>query len=87
MKRGVHYDKVYSPVSVWSSIRILLILVALEGWKTIQVYYVQAFPQTSIDKELYPKVPACFQVEYGDKYEYALKIHINIYGQKQAERV
>ena len=27
MKKGIHYDKVYSPVAGWPSIRIILILV------------------------------------------------------------
>ena len=30
MKKGIYYDKVYSPVAGWPSIRILLILVAIE---------------------------------------------------------
>ena len=37
MKKGIHYEKVYSPVAGWPSIRIILILVSLEVWKTIQV--------------------------------------------------
>ena len=57
-------------------------IVALEWWKTMQVDYVQYFLQAPIDKYLYPKVPACFQLEYGDNYEYVLKLHRNIYGQK-----
>ena len=60
---------------------------ALEVCNTIQVYYVQTFPQSPIEKDLYLKEPAVFQVEYGDKNDYALKIHRNIYGQKQDGRV
>ena len=48
IKKGVHYAKLYSQVSGWSSIRILLILVELEVCKTTQVDYVQAFPQEPI---------------------------------------
>ena len=48
MKKGINYDKVYSPVAGWPSIRIVLILVELEGWKTMQVDYVQEFPQAPI---------------------------------------
>ena len=62
MKTGINYDRVYSPVLGLISIRILFILVVLEGWKTIQVDYVQAFSQVPIEKDLYLKVPAGYQV-------------------------
>ena len=63
MNKGIHYEKVYSPVAGWPSIRIILIIVALEVWKTMQVDYVQAFPQALIEKYLYLKVLEGFQVE------------------------
>ena len=66
---------------------ILLILVELEGWKTIQVDYVQYFTHAPIDKYLYIKVSTGFQLEYADNNDYTLKIHRNIYDQKQAGRV
>ena len=62
MKKGVYYDKVFSTLAGWYSIRILLILVSLEVWMTIQVYYVQSFTHAPIDKDLYLNVPAGFQV-------------------------
>ena len=49
--------------------------------------YVQDFPQASIGKDIYLKAPAVFLVEDGDNNDYALKLHRNIYGQKQAGRV
>ena len=79
--------KVYSPVEFWTSIRILLILVAIERWNTMQVDHVQAFPRASIEKDLYLKVPADLQVENGENNDYALKLYRNIYGQKKSERV
>ena len=60
MKKWIQYEKVYSPVAGWPSIRILLILVALEGWKTMQVDYVQEFTQEPIEKDLYLKLPSGF---------------------------
>ena len=71
----------------WTSIRILLILVALEGWKTIQVNCGQSFSQEIIENDLYIKLPAGFQVEDGDNNDYALKLHRNVYGHKQSVRV
>ena len=87
MKRGIHYDKVYAPVASWSTIRLILILILIEGWETKQIDYVQAFPQAPAEKDLYLKVPSGFEVEGGDKNKYALKLHKNVYGQKQAGRV
>ena len=49
--------------------------------------YVQDFLQASIGKDIYLKAPAGFLVEDGDNDDYALKLHRNIYGQKQAGRV
>ena len=43
--------------------------------------------QAKIEKDPYLKVPAGLQVENGDKNEYALELHRNIYGEKQAGRV
>ena len=87
MKKGIHYDKVYSLVAGWPSISIILILVAIEGWKTIQVDYVQAFSQAPIEKYIYLKIPSGFQLKDGYHNDYALKLHRNIYGQKKYGRV
>ena len=87
MKRGQHYDKVYAPVASWATIRLLMVLVSLHGWSTKQIDYVQAFPQAPVEKDLYLKVPAGFDIENGNKNDYALKLHKNVYGQKQAGRV
>ena len=59
----------------------------LHNWTTKQIDYVQAFPQAPADKDLYLKVPEGFEVEGGNKGDYALKLHKNIYGHKQAVRV
>ena len=69
----------------WPSIRILLTLVSLEEWKTIQVDFFQAFPQATIDKDIYLKLPSGFQVENGDNDDYTLKIRRNIYDKNNLE--
>ena len=87
MTKGVHYDKVYAPVAIWTSIFLLLTMIVLHNCTTKQIDYVQAFPQAPAEKDLYFKVPASFEVEGGKKGEYALKLHMNVYGKKQAGRV
>ena len=68
-------------------IRLLLDMIVLHNWNTTQIDYVQAFPQAPAKKDLYLKAPAVFEVEGGKKGEYALKLHQNVYEQKQADRV
>jgi Reverse transcriptase (RNA-dependent DNA polymerase) len=84
MRKGEHYEMTYSPVASWSLVRMLLILTPLHGWTTKQIDFVQA----PIEKTLYMKIPACVELENGsDPKDYVLKLHRNIYGQKQAGRV
>ena len=87
MNKVRHYSKLYSPVLVCSSVRILLILVALDVWNTMQVDYAQTFPRLLIEKDLYLNIPKGFQVEYGYEDDYLLKLHRNIYDQEQTGSV
>ena len=88
MKKGIHYNQTYAPVASWTSIRILLTLAAAMGWHTKQIDYVLAFPQAPVEKEIYMSIPKGFEVdERNNKAEYVLKLHRNVYGQKQAGRV
>lgn len=87
MKSGIHYHETYSPVASWNSVRMLLTLTAVHGWYTKQINFVQAFAQTPVERTLY-KIPAGIDLEDGtNPINYVLKIHRNIYGQKQAGRV
>ena len=47
-EKRIHCEKLYLPVAGWPSVRILLILVTLEGWKIKRVDCVKAFPQAHI---------------------------------------
>jgi hypothetical protein len=88
MRHGVHYDETYAPVASWNSVRMLLTLTVVHGWHTKQIDYVQAFAQAPVEKTLYMKIPAGVELEKGENTkDYVLKIHRNIYGQKQAGRV
>ena len=87
MKPGIDYGETYAPVTSWRSIRLILSLVASNRWHTKQLDYVLAFPQAPVERELYMEVPKGFEIEEGSTRDYVLKIHRNIYGQKQAGRV
>jgi Reverse transcriptase (RNA-dependent DNA polymerase) len=57
MLKGIHYDKTYSPVVTWQSVRIFLILGNLNGWKTRQLDFVMAYTQAKINKLTYMELP------------------------------
>jgi hypothetical protein len=54
---------------------------------TRKLDYVLAFPQAPVEKELYMRIPKGFDVDEGNTQDYVLKLHRNVYGQKQAGRV
>ena len=62
-------------------------IVLVHNWKTIQLEYVQAFPQAPIERELFMEIPKGFNVDEIDNRRYALRLKANVYGQKQAGRV
>ena len=88
MREGEDYDKTYAPVASWMSIRLLLTFVVAFGWHTQQVDYVAAYIQAPIDCDMYMEFPRGFKVPGGiDRKVVVLKLHCNLYGQKQAGRV
>ena len=88
MIHGKHYDQSYVPVALWNSIRILLTLTAINGWHTKQLDYVAAFPQAPVRRELYMRIPPGIDARVkGNPRDFVLKLHWNIYSQKQAGRV
>ena len=87
MKKGIHYDQTYAPVASWNTIRTLLTLTAVNGWHTKQLDYVAAFPQAPVERELYMKIPKGVTIGHGNNDDYVLKLHKNMYGQKNAGRV
>ena len=87
MQKGIHYDQTYAPVAQWKSIRLLLIMVVKHGWCSKQLDYVLAFPQAPVEKEIYMEIPRGCEMTRGQSKDHVLKLHRNVYGQKQAGRV
>ena len=88
MREGEDYDKTYAPVASWMSIRLLLTFVVAFEWHTQQVDYVAAYTQAPIDRDMYMEFPRGFTVpSEADRKTFVLKLHRNLYGQKQAGRV
>ena len=60
------YDQTYAPVASWNTIRIVLSMVIVHNWKTIQLDYVQAFLQAPIEIELFMEIPKGFDMDESD---------------------
>ena len=56
------YDQTYALVASWNAIQLLLSMVIVHNWKTIQLEYVQAFPQAPIERGLFMEIPKGFDV-------------------------
>jgi hypothetical protein len=87
MKYGEHYEQTYAPVAGWTAIRLLLALVLMENWHTVQLDYVLAYPQAPAIRQLFMEIPKGFTLDgVNDPREYVLEINRNIYGGKDAGR-
>ena len=82
-----NYDQTYAPVASWNTIRLVLSMVLVHNWKTIQLEYVQAFPQAPIEREFFMEITKGFDVDESDNRRLALRLKANVFGQKQAGRV
>ena len=86
-EHGVNYWETYAPVVTWAAIRLLLILVLIYKWYTIQIDFVLAYPQADVECDIYMKIPRDFTIEGKDRRTHVLKLIKNLYGQKQAGRI
>jgi hypothetical protein len=60
---GEHYNLTYAPVAGWTSVRLLLALVLLNNWYTVQLDYVLAYPQAPVERDLYMLLPKGFSIQ------------------------
>ena len=84
---GVNYWETYAPVVTWAAIRLLLVLLIICGWYSVQIDFVLAYPQAPVDCDLYMRIPKGFTIDGVTRETHALKLLKNLYGQKQAGRV
>ena len=87
MKKGSHYWETYVPVVSWQLICLLLTILDLHNWNTLQLGFALVFPQSPVENYLYMDIPKVLDMSEGNVKYYALKIRCNIYVQKQAVRV
>jgi hypothetical protein len=84
---GEHYEQTYAPVAGWTAIRLILAMVLLMKWHTVQLDYVLAFPQAPAIRDMYMEIPRGFTLDgVENPKDYVLQVHKNIYGGKDAGR-
>ncbi len=81
---GPHFDHTYAPVATWTSIRLLLTLALQHNWHTVQLDFVQAYPQAPISKVQYMEIPKGVRIPGVDPKQTVLEVRKNIYGGKDA---
>ena len=84
MKQGIHFDQTYSPVVAWQTIRLFLIIAAVNKWKSIQIDFVMAYTQANINKTAYMELPPGVDFKGMTKETHCLKIVKNLYGGKES---
>jgi len=60
--KGVHYQESWAPVATWSTIRLMNTWAIINNWKAIHIYFVQAFPQAPIEREINMQIPRGYTV-------------------------
>jgi hypothetical protein len=81
---GVDYDETFAPVARYSSIRLVVSIVAGMGWKIHQMDVKTAFLNGVLDQEVYVEKPLGFVVHERETHVCHLKRAL--YGLKQAPR-
>ena len=84
-KECIDYDETFASVAKYTTIRTIISLAAVFGWKLHQMDVKTAFLKGKIDEEVYIEQPEGF-VTHGDK-SHVCKLKKALYGLKQAPRV
>jgi Reverse transcriptase (RNA-dependent DNA polymerase) len=80
---GVDYFESYAPVTMWYTVRMMLILSILYDWYSVQIDYTNAFAQAFLKEVVYMEVPKGFSA--GDK-DIVLLLLKSLYGLVQAPK-
>jgi hypothetical protein len=83
-KEGIDYDKIFAPVARYTSIRIIISLAAVFGWKLHQMDVKTIFLNGEVEQEVYIEQPEGFVIH--DKRSHVCKLKKALYRLKQAPR-
>jgi hypothetical protein len=83
-REGINFDDAFAPVARMESVRLLLALVAQEGWRVHHMDVKSAFLNGDLKEEVYVHQPPRFTIL--DKEGKVLRLHKALYGLRQAPR-
>ena len=76
---GYDYFETHSPVVMWMSVRLLLVMSILLNLETSQIDYTAAFVHAPIDYLVYSEAPVGFRTQIGD-VDCVWKLNKSLYG-------
>ena len=82
-QEGIDYFETWAPVVQWSTVRIVMVLAAKLGFKSVQCNITAAFIHGRVTETIYVHQPRGFHRGHGDE---VLKLKRTLYGLKQAPR-
>jgi hypothetical protein len=77
-KERIDYDEIFAPVARYTSIRIIISLVAIFGWKLHQMDVKTAFLNSEVEQEVYIEQPEGFVIH--EKEFHVCKLKKALYG-------
>jgi hypothetical protein len=84
-KEGIDYDETFAPVARYTSIRVIIALASVLGWKLHQMDVKTTFSNGKIEQEFFVEQPDGFVLHNKDTH--VCKLRKALYGLKQAPRV
>eukprot|EP00957_Ditylum_brightwellii_P054375 4120020-Ditylum_brightwellii.AAC.1 len=81
---GLDFWETFSPVVMWITVRTLLTIATMFGSSTQCIDFVMAFPQASLDVDIFMELPIGMTVQSGNPRDYVLRLNKLIYGLKQS---
>jgi hypothetical protein len=84
-KEGIDYEKTFAPVARYTSIRTIISLASVLGWKLYQMDVKTTFLNGKIEQEVFVEQPDGFVLH--NKGTHVCKLRKALYGLKQAPRV
>ena len=60
-KEGIDYEETFSPIAHWNTIKVMLALVAQNGWKVHQMDVKSAFLNGDLQEDVYMTQHICFE--------------------------
>ena len=80
-REGVDYDETFAPIAQFTSIRTIIALASVMGWKLYQMDVKTTFLNGEIEEEVYVEQPEGFEVH--GKESHVCRLKKALYGLKQ----